>query len=59
VAVQNFFENSAMLGLVGLYTLLDRSGFPVVQSATIFGGVVLFAISLLATYRLRQASGNS
>lgn len=52
VAVQNFFENFAMLGLVGLYTLMDKSSMPVIQSATTFGGVVLVAISLLAAFRL-------
>lgn len=54
VAVQNFFENFAMLGLVGLYTLMDKGGLPVVQSATIFGGVVLTAISLLAAFRIMK-----
>ncbi len=54
VAVQNFFENFAMLGLVGLYTLMDRSGMPVVQSATLFGGVVLVAIGALAIYRIKH-----
>ncbi len=52
VAVQNFFENFAMLGLVGLYTLMDKSGIPVIQSATLFGVVVTMAIGLLATFRL-------
>jgi len=54
VAVQNFFENFAMLGLVGLYTLMDKGGLPVVQSATIFGDVVLAAISLLAVFRIMK-----
>lgn len=54
VAVQNFFENFAMLGLVGLYTLMDKSGMPVVQSTTTFGSVVLVAISLLAAFRLMK-----
>lgn len=54
VAVQNFFENFAMLGLVGLYTMMDKGGLPVVQSATIFGGVVLTAISLLAVFRIMK-----
>lgn len=54
VAVQNFFENFAMLGLVGLYTLMDRSGMPVVQSATLFGSVVLVAIGALAVIRLKR-----
>ena len=54
VAVQNFVENFVMLGLVGLYTAMDRGGMPVVQSATVFGGVVLAAISALAIYRLKN-----
>lgn len=54
VAVQNFFENFAMLGLVGLYTLMNKGGMPVVQSASVFGLVVLMAISLLAFSRLRK-----
>jgi len=54
VAVQNFFENFAMLGLVGLYTLMDKSGMPVIQSATTFGIVVTTAIGLLAAFRLMK-----
>lgn len=54
VAVQNFVENFVMLGLVGLYTAMDKGGMPVVQSATVFGGVVLAAISALALYRLKN-----
>jgi LPLT family lysophospholipid transporter-like MFS transporter len=54
VAVQNFFENSAMLSLVGLYVLMERSGIPVIQSATIFGSVVLTAICALAVFRLSK-----
>jgi MFS transporter, LPLT family, lysophospholipid transporter len=54
VAVQNFVENLTMLGLVGLYTAMDKGGMPVVQSASIFGGVVLAAIGALAIYRLKR-----
>ncbi|GBG12482.1 MFS transporter, LPLT family, lysophospholipid transporter [Novimethylophilus kurashikiensis] len=54
VAVQNFVENIAMLGLVGLYTLMDKSGMPVVQSATVFGAVVTLTIGLLAMLRLMK-----
>lgn len=54
VAVQNFIENLVMLSLVGMYTLMDKGGMPVVQSATIFGGVVLTAIGALAAYRLKN-----
>lgn len=52
VAVQNLAENIAMLALVGLYTLMDRAGMPVLRSATIFGSVVLVAISVLAIHRV-------
>jgi LPLT family lysophospholipid transporter-like MFS transporter len=52
VAVQNFFENFAMLALVGLYTAMDKGGVPVIQSATIFGCVVLVAIILIAILRV-------
>jgi LPLT family lysophospholipid transporter-like MFS transporter len=51
VAVQNFFENCTMLTLVGLYILMERSGMPVVQSATIFGAVIFISISLIAWFR--------
>src|SRR5262249_16664922 len=54
LAIQNLVENLAMLGLGGLYTFMDRSGMPVVQSATVFGVVVLVAISSLAVYRLKR-----
>jgi len=56
VAVQNFVENLVMLSLVGLYTFMDKSGMPVVQSASIFGTVVLTAIAVLAWYRLNSRS---
>lgn len=55
VAVQNFVENFVMLALVLLYTAMEKSGVPVVSSATIFGGVVLLAIALLSYLRLRRA----
>lgn len=51
VAVQNFFENCTMLALVGLYILMERSGMPVVQSATIFGAVIFVSISAIAWFR--------
>jgi LPLT family lysophospholipid transporter-like MFS transporter len=54
VAVQNFFENCSMLLLVGLYVLMERSGLPVVQSATIFGCVIFVSIGLIARARMRQ-----
>ena len=56
VAVQNFFENCCMLLLVGLYVLMERSGLPVVQAATIFGCVIFVSIGLIARARMRQTS---
>lgn len=52
VAVQNFFENCTMLILIGLYILLERNGMPVVQAATIFGGIIFVAITVLSLIRL-------
>jgi MFS transporter, LPLT family, lysophospholipid transporter len=54
VAVQSFVENCAMLGFVGIYIAMSRAGMPVVQSATIFGSVVLIGVSLLAIFRLKK-----
>jgi LPLT family lysophospholipid transporter-like MFS transporter len=54
VAVQNFFENSAMLALVGIYILMQKNGVPVVAATTVFGGLVFVAISLLAYARLKK-----
>ena len=35
-------------------TAVDKGGMPVMQSATIFGGVVLTAIGALAIYRFKR-----
>lgn len=53
VAVQNLFENFAMLILVGLYTAMASGGMPVIVSATLFGAVILLAIGGLVYARLR------
>lgn len=53
VAVQNFFENCTMLTLIGVYILLEKSGMPVVQSASIFGSIILVCIGLIAWARIR------
>lgn len=54
VAVQNFFENCTMLTLIGIYILLEKNGTPVVQTATILGGAIFLAISLLSLIRLSK-----
>lgn len=56
VAVQNFFENCTMLTLIGIYIMLESSGMPVVQSATLFGSIIFLCISLLAWVRLKKPS---
>lgn len=54
IAVQNFFENLSMLLMVGLYVLLLRSGFAVVDAASGFGALVLIGIGCLTWSRLRS-----
>jgi LPLT family lysophospholipid transporter-like MFS transporter len=49
LAVQNLWENLAMLGFVGAYALLE--GLPVIELAMGFGVVVLLAIAALAWTR--------
>ena len=51
LAVQNLWENLAMLGFVSAYAL--AGGLPVVQVVTGFGLVVLVGVAALAAYRLR------
>lgn len=53
IAVQNFVENAVMLILVGTYTAMEKNGVPVITSATVFGGIILVAISTLAAFRLK------
>jgi len=47
IAVQNLAENTAMLVLIGLYTLVDRAGAPVGPTAAGFGAALSLAIGLL------------
>ena len=51
LAVQNLWENLAMLVFVGIYAL--AGGLPVVQTAMGFGVLVLAGLGLLALTRLR------
>lgn len=48
IAIQNFFENLAMLLMVGGYTVLANMGMTPVQAATLFGIFLLGGISLVA-----------
>ncbi|HEY3326327.1 MAG TPA: lysophospholipid transporter LplT [Novimethylophilus sp.] len=54
IAVQNVFENFAMIVMVGLYTLMVKAGMPVVASATLFGLVVFAVIGSLAWTRMHK-----
>jgi len=55
IAVQNFSENTAMLLLVGMYTLLVRSGASVLAISSAFGVAILLGMGMLTVGRmLRQ-----
>jgi LPLT family lysophospholipid transporter-like MFS transporter len=47
IAVQNLVENTAMLVLLALYTLVDRAGAPVGGTAAAFGAALSLAIGVL------------
>ncbi|MBN2855949.1 MAG: lysophospholipid transporter LplT [Halothiobacillaceae bacterium] len=53
LAVQNLFENTAMLLMAGVYFGLTALGFSAVTVAYGFGVLVLMAISLIGINRLR------
>ncbi|OZB36762.1 MAG: lysophospholipid transporter LplT [Halothiobacillus sp. 14-56-357] len=53
LAVQNFFENLAMLGMAGLYFLAIEAGMNPVAVAYGFGIVVTLGMAALAVWRLR------
>lgn len=54
IAIQNLFENSCMLLMIGFYILLERMHVSVIASTALVGLLVLLAISILAWQRLRQ-----
>lgn len=56
IAVQNLAENSAMLVMIGLYTLAVRAGAPVVGIAGLFGIALAVAIGGLWMHRVRSRS---
>lgn len=58
IAVQNAFENLAMLVMVGIYALMTKAGLTVVTVATLFGIGVFVAMAALAWTRIRgQGAG--
>lgn len=54
LAVQNFFENAAMLVLVGLYWAASAAGAPILAISAGFGLFLLLLIGGLALMRQRQ-----
>lgn len=56
VAIQNLFENLAMLGMIGLYTLSVKLGMDAAQVGLGFGALVLAGLAPIAWGRWRQAA---
>lgn len=56
VAIQNLFENLAMLGMIGLYTLTIKLGMDAIQVGLGFGGLVLAGLVPIALSRIRPTS---
>jgi MFS transporter, LPLT family, lysophospholipid transporter len=54
VAVQNLAENSAMLLMLGLYTVAVRAGIPIVTLAAGFGVILALVMGALCVYRWRN-----
>ena len=54
VAVQNFFENFSMMTLVGLYITMEKNAISTVTTAFMFGGLIFFAIGILALKRIKH-----
>ena len=54
IAVQNLIENSTMLVMIGIYTMLERNGASVTALAAGFGGFLSLAIGVLWIYRIRR-----
>lgn len=52
VAIQNLFENLAMLAMIGLYTLSIRLGLDAIWVGTGFGGLVLAGLVPMALFRI-------
>jgi len=56
IAVQNVFENFAMIIMIGLYTLMVGAGMSVITSASVFGAVVFVSIGGLAGWRVAKTA---
>jgi LPLT family lysophospholipid transporter-like MFS transporter len=59
IAVQNLAENSAMLVMIGLYTLAVRAGTPIVGIAGLFGVGLAIAVAGLWLHRVRSRGAHA
>jgi LPLT family lysophospholipid transporter-like MFS transporter len=55
LAVQNFFENIAMLVFVGGYSWAAAAGVPIAMSIIGFGVILVLVVGTLAVFRLKRA----
>ena len=55
LAVQNFFENLAMLSMAGLYFAAIAAGLPARHAVLLFGLLVFIGMAMIAWGRWRQA----
>jgi LPLT family lysophospholipid transporter-like MFS transporter len=55
IATLNFFESSCMISIVGIYTLMAKSGLDAVSLVVIFGGLIVVAVGTLSWFRIFKA----
>ena len=55
IATLNFFESSCMISIVGIYTLMAKSGLGAVSLVLIFGVLILISVSVLSWFRIFKA----
>lgn len=53
VAIQNLFENLAMLAMIGLYTATLQAGISAIMAAVGFGALVLVGMIPISLFRLK------
>jgi LPLT family lysophospholipid transporter-like MFS transporter len=53
LAVQNLFENIAILLFVGFYAGMEKSGVAVVPTVAILGGLLFTGLAALSVWRLK------
>ena len=52
IATLNFFESSCMISIVGIYTLMAKSGIGAISLVVLFGALILAAVSILTWFRV-------